>query len=86
MQHEDADDAAYSDVATALTSPAFAFTAGAPEAEGTWRYRALASDGTLTSAFSGGSAVVKVDRTAPLAPAASADRAPDYEQMRPVPE
>ena len=61
-----------------MTSPAFAFSAGAPEAEGTWRYRALASDGTLTSAFSSGSALVKVDRTAPLAPTASADRSPEY--------
>ena len=78
LQHQDADDAAYSDVAAALTSPAFAFSAGAPEAEGTWRYRARASDGTLTSAFSSDSAVVKVDRTAPLAPTASADRSPDY--------
>ena len=78
LQHQDADDAGYSDVAAALTSPAFAFSAGAPEAEGTWRYRARASDGTLTSAFSSDSAVVKVDRTAPLAPTASADRSPDY--------
>ena len=61
-----------------MTSPAFAFSAGAPEAEGTWRYRARASDGTLASAFSSDSALVKVDRTAPLAPTASADRSPDY--------
>ena len=78
LQHRDADDAGYSDVATALTSPTFAFIAGTPEAEGTWRYRARASDGTLTSDYSSDSAPVKVDRTAPLAPTASPDRAPEY--------
>src|SRR3954469_11225645 len=48
------------------TTPALAFTVGALEVEGTWLYRAQASDGTLTSAFSSDSAAVKVDRTAPL--------------------
>ena len=56
----------------------FAF-AGAGEAEGTWTYRVQGShDGNLTTAWSGASDVVKVDKTGPNAPSVSADRAPDF--------
>ena len=71
LQHKDADDAAFSNVATGLTSNSYAFTSGSPEAEGTWTYRVQASDGALTSAFSSASASIVVDRTAPSAPTAT---------------
>ena len=80
LQHKDANDVAYSDVtgATALTSNSFSFTSSAPEIpEGTWTYRVRASDGTLQSAYSGGSGPIKVDRTGPSAPTASFDRTPE---------
>ena len=78
LQHRDADDAGFTDVATGLTSETHAFTAASREDEGTWRYRVRASDGELDSGASGESDQVKVDRSAPLAPTLSADRAPDY--------
>jgi hypothetical protein len=62
--HRDYDDAADS-----------AYT-GATEAEGTWRYRAVASDGNHSTA-SGQSAAVTVDKSAPTGLTAAADRAPD---------
>jgi hypothetical protein len=81
LQHQDANDAGYSDVsgATALTTNAFSFTSGSPESEGTWTYKARASDGALQSAYSASSAAVKVDRSAPTAPTASTTPAsPDF--------
>jgi hypothetical protein len=81
LQHQDANDAGYSDVsgATALTLNAFAFTSGSRESEGTWTYKVRASDGSLQSAYSGASAGVKVDRSAPTAPTASTTPAsPDF--------
>ena len=78
LQHRDADDPDWSDVDSGLAQRAFAFS-GAGEAEGTWTYRVQGShDGDLTTAWSGASDAVKVDRTAPNAPALTADRAPDY--------
>jgi hypothetical protein len=68
----------WSTVASGLTSPEYAFTAGSPEAEGTWTYRvAVANDGP-ESEYSPASAEVKVDQTAPNAPTATPSREPDY--------
>jgi lysophospholipase L1-like esterase len=80
LQHKDADDADYSDVAAALAARSHAFTPGAAEGEGTWTYRVAGADealGLLTPA-SPPSDPVKVDRSAPAAPSFTADRAPDY--------
>jgi hypothetical protein len=79
LQHQDADDSAYSDVtgATALTSNSFSFTESAAEAEGTWTYKVRASDGALQSAYSGASSQIKVDKTGPSAPTAAFDRSPE---------
>ncbi|HXM87630.1 MAG TPA: hypothetical protein VN889_08335, partial [Solirubrobacteraceae bacterium] len=77
LQHEDAS-GVWSTVASGLTSAEYAFTAGAPEGEGTWSYRVIASAEGGESAPSTASSAVVVDETAPLAPTASADRAPDF--------
>lgn len=78
LQHKDSDDAAFSAVATGLSTNSYAFTSGSPEGEGTWVYRVKASDGTLESGFSGSSLGVVVDKTNPNAPSVAADRSPDY--------
>ncbi len=73
LQHKNAADANFSNVATGLTTNSYAFTT--PEAEGTWTYRVIATDGTLSSTASDASSAVKVDRSNPNAPILSADRA-----------
>ncbi len=65
-------------VASGLTSAEYAFTGGSPEAEGTWTFRVSASNESPESEFSPASGEVKVDETAPNAPAAEASRPPDY--------
>jgi hypothetical protein len=65
-------------LATGLTHPEYAFTAGGPESEGTWTYRVSASNEGPAGEYSPPSAEVKVDETAPNAPNAVAARAPDY--------
>jgi hypothetical protein len=65
-------------VASGLTSPEYAFTAGSPEAEGTWTYRVAVANEGPESEYSPASAEVKVDQTAPNAPTATASREPDY--------
>ena len=81
LEGKDADDAAYSTVASGLTSAGYTFAAGSP-AQGTWTYRVKAVESTtspaLASGWSGESQPVVVDRTAPNAPTGSADRAPEY--------
>lgn len=64
LLHRDYDDAA---------SSAYG---GGTEAEGTWRYNVVASDGNHTTA-SGDSVAVTVDKSAPTGLTAAADRAPD---------
>ncbi|HEX5936316.1 MAG TPA: PxKF domain-containing protein [Actinomycetota bacterium] len=78
LEHEDADDAGYSVVASGLTSPSYTFAGPSAEAEGTWVYRVRASDGSLSSGYSGASLPVVVDMGAPNAPTAAADRDPEY--------
>ena len=77
LQHRNAS-GEWADVEDAIGFPYYEFSAGTPEAEGTWRYRAMAHEGALETAFSGASEAVKVDRTAPNAPTLTADRALDY--------
>ncbi len=77
LQHENAS-GGWSDVASGLTSPGYAFTSAGPEGEGTWSYRVIESDEGAESEPSPPSEEVKVDESAPSAPSASADRAPDY--------
>lgn len=77
LQHENAS-GGWSTVASGLTSAEYAFTAGSPEGEGTWTYRVIASAEGSESTPSAASSAVVVDETAPNAPAASADRAPDF--------
>ena len=77
LQHQNAQ-GGWSTVATGLSKREYAFTAGSPEAEGTWTYRVSESNETAGSGYSEESAPVKVDQTAPVTPTASADRAPDY--------
>jgi hypothetical protein len=88
LQHKDADDASFSQVATGITTSSYQFGDGPDadtdadnpvEQEGTWTYRVQASDSVLTSAFSDASSEIKVDRTNPSATSATADRAPDYD-------
>lgn len=71
LQHKDSDDAAFSSVATGLTTNSYSFTAASPEAEGTWTYHVVANDGSLSSTPSAASDAIKVDRSAPTAPTAS---------------
>ena len=77
LQHKNAS-GGWSTVASGLTSPEYAFTAGSPEAEGTWTYRVSASNESPESEYSAASAEVKVDETAPYAPSVTASRPPDY--------
>lgn len=68
----------WSTVASGLTATEYGFGAGNPESEGTWTYRVIAGDEGGESEPSGESDAVKVDETAPNAPSATPDRAPDY--------
>lgn len=79
LEHRDADDPGYTPVATGLAAASYSFVASAPESEGTWTYRAWASDGLGASSPQGpASATIVIDRSAPFAPAITADRAPEY--------
>jgi hypothetical protein len=77
LEHQDADDAAYSAVASDLASRSHALGS---EDEGTWTYRVQGTDSGLglTTAYSPASDPVVVDKSAPAAPTLSADRLPDY--------
>jgi hypothetical protein len=77
LQHQNAE-GGWSDVASGLTATEYSFTAGAPESEGTWEYRVIASDESGESAPSASSSAIVVDKSAPAAPSATPDRAPDY--------
>ena len=80
LEHADADDAAYSAVASGLDARSHAFGSGSPEGEGTWTYRVTGSDTGLglETAYSAISDPVVVDMSAPAAPSLAADRLPDY--------
>ncbi len=67
----------WTNVATGLTAPEYAFTAQSPETEGTWAYRVMANYQGVESESSPVSAEVKVDETTPIA-TPTAERSPDY--------
>jgi hypothetical protein len=79
LQHEN-HNGTWTTVASGIEALSYEF-AGAGEEEGTWVYRVQGSDPghDQTTAWSAPSAPVKVDKTPPLAPTASASRAPDYD-------
>ena len=77
LQHQNAA-GGWSTVASAITSPEYTFGASNPESEGTWSYRVIEDNGAGQSTPSGASEEVKVDKSAPNPPTASADRAPDF--------
>jgi hypothetical protein len=77
LQHQNAT-GGWSMVASGISGTEYSFGAGNPEAEGTWSYRVIEVNGGGQSAPSGASEEVKVDKSGPNAPTASADRAPDY--------
>ncbi len=79
LQHRDEAQEEFSNVATGIAGLQYAFT-GSGEQEGTWTYRVQGYDAStnLTTAWSPASEPVKVDKSAPTAPGASPDRAPDY--------
>ena len=82
LQHKDANDPGYTTVTGAGSLNTNSYTFGgsnAAEAEGTWTYQVKASDGSLSSAFSPASSLIKVDKSKPNAPNASADRPVDYD-------
>jgi hypothetical protein len=84
LQHRNAG-GEWTTVASGLSEPKYSFSS---EEEGTWNYRvrsrtveapfALEPEEVLVSPWSEPSVSVKVDRTAPYAPSATPDRAPDY--------
>ena len=71
LQHKDADDASFSNVASGISGNSYAFTSGSKEGNGTWSYRVQASDGSLSSSFSSASSAIKSDRSGPNAPVVS---------------
>jgi hypothetical protein len=77
LQHEDTG-GTWSTLASGLSSPEYAFTAGSPEGEGTWTYRVTAASNEPTTEPSAESEAIKVDESAPSALSVAADRAPDY--------
>ena len=79
LEHHNHEGLPWTNVASGIEALEFSF-AGSGESEGTWVYRVQGHDegNSLTTEYSPESAPVKVDKTPPLAPTASADRAPDY--------
>jgi hypothetical protein len=68
LYHKDADDAGYSLVQSGLSSNSFTFGSGNAEAEGTWTYHVIASDGEAansTSDTSDASDATVVDKHGP---------------------
>lgn len=81
LQHKDADDASWSNVATAISTNSYTFGgSNTSEPEGTWIYRVQATDGEANgdSYWSNTSDGVVVDKSAPTAPGVSADRSAYY--------
>ena len=90
LQHRNGSGADWTDVpgAAALTTPSFTFTAGSPEAEGTWSYRVRSKTDTPAqqyrpedneiTPFSDQLDGVAVDHSGPPAPLVIADRMPEF--------
>ncbi|HEX3512371.1 MAG TPA: prolyl oligopeptidase family serine peptidase, partial [Solirubrobacteraceae bacterium] len=77
LQHKNAG-GGWSTVAGGLSATHYTFASINAEGEGTWTYRVTESNEGPESAPSEPSSPVVVDETAPNAPTAAADRAPDY--------
>ena len=77
LQHQNAL-GGWSTVASGLSERKYTFAAGNPEEEGTWNYRVSESNETGESSYSAESEPIKVDRTPPYTPTATASRALDY--------
>jgi len=77
LQHQNAH-GGWSTIATGLSTREYTFAPGNAEEEGTWTYRVKESNETGESGYSEESAPIKVDKTSPNTPTASASRAPDY--------
>jgi hypothetical protein len=79
LEHHNAAGPAWSTAAAGIAALSYEFT-GAGEEEGTWNYRVQGTDpsASATTEWSPPSAAIKVDKSAPAAPSALADRAPDY--------
>jgi|GEM_PF-123951 len=85
LQHRNAAGGEWTTVASSLSEPAYSF---APEEQGTWSYRVRSTtvvpahqmepEEVIVSPWSETLANVVVDRSAPFAPSAIADRPPDY--------
>jgi phosphodiesterase/alkaline phosphatase D-like protein len=78
LQHMDANDTSYSTVASGIAVRTYTFPSATPEAEGTWTYRVIATDGTLTTDASAPSNPAVVDRTGPNPASFQPNRAPEY--------
>ena len=80
LEHMDANDAAYSPVATGIRGLDYRFSSdGFIEQQGTWKYRVRAADPTGAGAWRNYSGQVVVDRVAPAAPVLTTDRAPAWQ-------
>ncbi len=77
LQHRDANDGDWSTIASGIRGLSYAFSSTWPEPQGTWTYRVVGSDAATDGPPSAASAPAVVDRTAPLAPLVTADRAAD---------
>ncbi len=77
LQHQNAL-GGWSTVASGISGTEYTFGSPNPEAEGTWTYRVTESNASSPSEPSAASEAVKVDKSGPNPPIASADRAPDY--------
>ncbi len=74
VQHADANDTAYTTVTSGLSAKTYSFT----EQAGTWTYKVIAIDGSLTTGPSSASNTVVVDKSGPKAPSFSSNRPPEY--------
>jgi hypothetical protein len=80
VEHMDADDTAFSPVATGIRGLDYRFSSdGFIEQQGTWRYRVRASDPTGAGAWRNYSGQVVVDRVSPPAAKLVTDRAPAWQ-------
>lgn len=77
LQHQNAR-GGWTTVASGLTKREYTFGAGNPEEQDTWTYRVKEANETSESEYSGESEAIKVDRTPPYTPTATASRPPDY--------
>ena len=77
LQHQNAA-GGWTTVATGITGTEYTFGGGNPETEGTWTYRVTESNASPESAPSTASEEVKVDKSGPNPPTATADREADY--------